>query len=71
MPWLRMLHFSDSSLTMQVPLDGRRPYLHFDEAFKQQKVSTEIRNLELQFNPRDANENFLDGLLNKAIKDAQ
>ncbi|GEM_PF-1243198 len=67
-PWLRALNFRDSSLTMQVPIDGRRPYMHFDEAIKKQQVSTEIHNFEMRINPRDANKNFLDGILNNALQ---
>jgi len=71
LPGLQALNFHDSSLTMLVPIDGRRPYLHFDEAIKKQQVSTEIHNFELRINPHEANKNFLDGILNKALQKPQ
>lgn len=60
--WLNALAISNTTLAIAVPIDNTPPYVHIDQALKEQRVRTQIERFELRINVRDLQHDFLKGL---------
>ena len=60
--WLSALCISNAFLEAVIPIDDKKPYFHFEDAFEKGNLRTTIHNFQLKFKPSDLDGDFLDGV---------